>query len=809
MVLAIGYPMSRLDTLRQDLSYAKRKLRRSPVFTLIATCTLALGIGATTALFTLVDQVVLQPLPYRAPERLVEFLPEKTLTVGWYLHLESHQNSMEQVSGYRAVHLNLTQENRTRRVSGASVASTHFQLLGVEALHGRTFQEQDVKLGREGVVVLSHRIWQDVFGSDLSVLDQPLLLEGRAVDTPPIVIGILPPDFRPISETWDFWLPIERHNTDGPANLQVIGRLSPGTGIADARRDAKVQLAALRELSPHRIPQERVDQATAIPLQEAIVGETRRTLVSLLLLAIAVLAIACVNVANLLLARGEARIHEVSVRLAVGAPRQRLVRQLVTESLLLASLGGAAGLAVGALFLKSLSITWIQEIPRGSEVQMDLRVFLFATALTLAVGLLFGLAPAWRLANTNLLIGLGQPEPRRFGRRTSLSSVLIAVEIGLATFAAVLAGLVWRSAASVANIDPGFTAAQAVTFRLSPEGSEHSGVDRKRALYEELSDSLRAWPEVESVGVIGFPPLTGLWSNWGVLASNSPLPANQSPPRADQNLATPETFQALGIPLVKGRFFLESDRDGSPDVCIVSHGLATVFWPDESAIGQTLTLGQEGGNRFEVVGVVGDVHQSGLSTPSQPTFYTPLAQWPYFSDLWVVARTTTQPEGLLPEISGLVRRLAPRVPITELQTMEDVVWRSNRLPRASSRLFLAFAMLALFLGAVGVYGVLSMTLAGKRRDLAVRMAIGAPSRAIFRYVFANALPPLVIGLTLGVIAAAVIARRVSEMLVKVSPGDPVIFGTTIALVSLVAGVAIWIPARRATQTQPSEALRVE
>jgi putative ABC transport system permease protein len=272
------------------------------------------------------------------------------------------------------------------------------------------------------------------------------------------------------------------------------------------------------------------------------------------------------------------------------------------------------------------------------------------------------------------------------------------------------------------------------------------------------------------------------------------------------NLATPEAFRALGIPLLEGRIFLDSDREGAPRVCVVSRRLAEDFWPDASAIGETLTVDSR---LFEIVGVVGDVHQIGLSAASQPAFYTPLAQWRWFSDLWVVARATSGAESLLPEVRNLVSELAPRVPITELQTMESVLRRSNRLQRASSRLFLAFAILALFLGAVGVYGVLSMTIAGKRRELAVRIAVGAPARSIFRHVFSSALPPLISGLVVGVVAAVLLAREISEMLIKVSPSDPAIFASTITLVSVVAGIAIWIPARRATQTQPSEALRVE
>jgi len=792
-----------MDHFLADLRYAVRQLRKAPGFTAVAVVTLALGIGANTAMFSLVRGVLLRPLPYPQAERLVT----AGLSVPDYEDLRRAATVFDETAVWASNLYVLGGEGGGEQVRGAIVSERFFPMLGGAAL-GRAITQADV---RENVAVLGHRLWTRRFGADPAVVGRPIRLSGESYT----VIGVMPPEFQFPNGQFDLWVPMEASMGKTPEQLQnrslrifrVLARLSPGVTLAQAQ--GQVSAIAARLAREHPKTNEGVGIEFA-PIYDRLVGGVRTALLVLMGVVALVLLIASANVANLLLARAKSREREIAIRTALGAGRGRLVRQLLTESLLLSAAGSVMGVLLARWILDVLPAIGGADIPRLVSVRIDLGVLAFTAAVAVATGLLFGLAPAWQAARTDAAPGL-----REGGRGTSgpaarrLRAGLTAAEVALALIVLVGAGLLVQSLVRLLHVDAGFTADHLLTFNVAMAGPAPRTPAQRAALAHEIVTRVAQLPGVEAAGGgTGLPPVTPQRAT-GFVAEG--VVENAAEGRRGYFLAvTPDYFRALGARVREGRAFTDQDGAGAPEVVILNRALARRLYGELSAVGRRLKLvsPDQGDGWRTVVGVVDDVRYSGLDDPSEAAIYTPFAQTPF---LWTYVMVRTQGPPLA--LAGAIRQAVSSVDATlepaAIKPMTDVMAETVSQPRFNVVLLSALAGLALVLAAVGIYGVISYSVVQRTKEIGIRMALGAGRREVVRLVTGESLRLAAIGVVAGLLGAAASTRVLATMLFEVRPTDAATYASAAAFLVLVALAASAVPAWRATRVAPVSALRSE
>ena len=812
-------PWLMLEQMGQDVRYALRTLRKNAAFTAVAVLSLALGIGANTAVFSVVSGVLLKSLPYSEPERLVQvtgFYPQ-----GGVVHVQERARTFEAAGYTPDAMVNLAGHGEARQLPGSSVSANLFALLGARAALGRTFEPGEDRPGRDGVVVLSHSLWQSAFASDPGVIGRTIVVQDRDRQ----VVGVMPAGFAFPGAGTALWIPHHLDPADATAHwgagyMPLVARLEPGATLEQARAETKALVTETIPLFPFTMPRDWNADATVLPLQESLVNDVRGKLLVLFGAVGGVLLIACVNVAGLLLALATARRKEMALRAALGAGRSRMVRQLLTESVVLAVAGGGLGIALAVVAFTKLKAALPMGLPRLDEVAIDGRVLFFVTLLALATGLAFGILPALRAAGTSLSQAVKASAQRSADRTTiGLRSVLIVGEIALAVVLVVAAGLLMRSLWRLTGVDPGFRTAHVLTARVSPSPSSCADRATCIAFYDQLLLRARDLPGVTEVAAASALPLAGEIPFLPVEVEGQPLqPAEKGAPLAWAGAITPDYFQLLGIPVLRGRAFTEADGETTSGVVVVSAGTADLFWPGEDPIGKHVRVVWEEKAR-EVVGVVGDVRQFDLAgkTPGfirGGALYMPYAQSVTITRripaaMSLLLRTSTPTAGAAREIRGLVARLNPNVPVGDVRPLEAIVSASTVDSRSLVIVFAAFGATALLLAAIGIYGVVSYSTAQRTYEIGVRMALGATRRSIFGLTLGQSLRLGLAGLGLGTLIAAGVTRTLEAFLYGITATDPATFAAVAMLLLAVALLAGYLPARRAASIEPRSALRVD
>jgi predicted permease len=803
----------------QDLSFALRGLRRAPGFAAAAVLTLALGIGAATAIFTVVYSVLLRPLPFRDAERLVAVasafpaagLPQSSISAPEFLDIAAAGGAFSDLGAYDDEGYTLAGTGRPERVRGAAASASLFRTLGVRAAAGRLFGPDDDRPGADRVVVLGDALWRRRFGGDPGVVGSAVRVDGVART----VVGVLPRDVRLGDAELIVPLALDpaRLPSRGAHYLEVVGRLAPGATL----ERAQAQLAAFAARSRADYPALYRDQAfavTAIPLREAWFGDVRPTMLVLLGAVALLLLLAAVNVANLLLVRAEARQREIAVRLALGAGRGRLVRQLLTETLLLAAIGGAVGLPLAALGVRALLALNPGTLPAGTELSVDAVVLLVAVAVGVGAAVLAGLAPAVQASSPDVRAAIveGTAGGARGGR---LRSALVALEITAATVVLVGAGLVGRSFWRLQGVNPGFAAEGVLTMDLTLTGARYEAPNAAPIFYQRLLERLGALPGVRSAAAVSHLPLGGRTGDWVIEVEGRAAAPGEAIPSPNFRIVAGDYFRTVGVPIMAGRGFEAGDTERTAPVAVVSEALARVAWPGESPLGKRFRLGGGGEVTFawmRVVGVAGDVRGESLGSAARPTYYMLGSQFAPIvggSDptMTVVVRTAGDPRALTGAAREAVWALDPEVAVPGVRTLAEVVSGAVSRPRFATVVLLAFGGAALLLAVTGVYGVLSYAVARRARELAIRMALGARAGSVRRLVLASGLRLAAAGVAVGVACAAAGSRLLASLLYDVSATDPATFAAVVVLLLGAAFGASYVPALRATRADPAAALR--
>jgi putative ABC transport system permease protein len=806
-------------TLGQDLHFALRMLHRTPGFTAAAVFTIALGICSTTAIFTVVNGVLLRPLPYREPKRLVKLweqspefgFDQQPVTPADYSDWRHADTLFEELAcypGWSGSGTFLVPDARgSERVEGTFVSANIFRTLGVEPLLGRGFTAEEESNGEGRVVVLSEGLWQRRFGGDPNVLGRTLTLDSYS-RRDYTVVGVMPKGFR-FPENAELWLPLGLSDFPRTSRsghwLQVLGRLKPGATLAQARSE----MHAIQQRLAGQFPDARIGSRVKVtPLLEEVVGDARLALWTLLAAVGLVLLIACANVANLLLARAAARQAELSIRAALGASRGRLVLQLLTESVMLAGIGGVAGGAAGILAAQwgTQSLTSGFSLPRVQEVlSVDYRVLAFAVIVSMATGILFGLAPALHMV---------RPKAAGGARRTRAG--LVVCEIALTTMLVAVSLTMIESLLRLERVNPGFRSSNALVANLDLSSSRYStsaapGPNRPQAFLQRLMERLRNITEVEAVGAAGELPLAGSESSGDALTVDT-VSGLKRTGKVDTRVVTPGYFRAMMIPLIAGRDFTGADTDGAPNVVVINEEMARRYWPGENPVGKRILRGipESAGPRQsgrEIVGVVGNVRHAGLAAGPMPELYVPYFQFSMRSATLVMRTRASLPSGLAPALRAEVQALNSYTPLYRIRSLEQVVADSVALPRLRSRVLALFAAVAVLLAAVGIYGVLSYLVTQRSREIAIRMALGAEARSIQNAVLGQGLLWTLTGVAIGLAAAGIVSTMLAHVLFGVGGSDPTAMGAAAVFLIGVALAASWLPARRAAMADPMRALR--
>jgi putative ABC transport system permease protein len=817
-----------MHTLWEDIRHAVRLWASRPAFAAVVVVTLALGIGANAAIFSVVDAVLLEPLPYPEPDRLTlvtSQFPALGFDKFWvsapeYLELRRWARSFEEIGAYTVAAANLSGGERPLRVTAAYVTASLFPTLGVATERGRPFTEEEDGPGVEPVAVLGHDLWMRAFAGDPDVVGRTVEVDGARHT----VVGILPPGFDVEDAGVELWLPlaIDPANPGGRGShyLYLLGRLAPGVSLTQARHELTALLTRWEEEFPddHR-PNPEGHALRIDPLKEDRVGEARPALMLLLGAVGLVLLIACANVANLLLARAEARQREIAVRTALGASGARLLRQFLTESLLLAFVGALVGLAFAQGALELLLAANPGSLPRMAEIGLDARVLAFTLAVALATGVLFGLVPALHARTRAFFHALKEGGGRSsagVGRQTFRRALVVA-EVALAAVLVVGAGLLLKSFWTLTRVDPGFEPRGVLGFQLSVPSATYPEPEQVNALYERLLERLAALPGAESAAAMtGLPPSRSVNANSTEFES-VPEDPDGPPHNVDYYQFVSEGyFETMKIPRVSGRVFESTDAAGGAPVVVVNRTLARTFWGDVDPVGQRLRRGWFGDDELwcTIVGVVEDVKQGGLDQEAGTELYFLDRQVPATvgqspRTRWVVVRTAGDPLSLAPQVHAVVRELAPSLPVARLQPLEQVVSDSLARSRFLSLLVALFGLLALALAAVGTYGVLSWAVEQRRFEMGVRMALGARAQSLLMLVLGQGLRLVGVGLAVGLVLAVASRRVVASLLFGVEATDPATLASVGAVLLAVALVACLIPALRAMRVDPVTALRSE
>ncbi|HEV3469193.1 MAG TPA: ABC transporter permease [Pyrinomonadaceae bacterium] len=806
-----------MRTLLLDARHALRTLVKSPGFTAVAVLALALGIGANTAIFSVINSVLLRPLPYREPDRLVfvmENFQQQDSAVSFpnFADWREQNRVFEELAASRLTSFNLTGAGEAERLQGRMVTANFFEALGVEPAAGRDFTPEEDRPGGEAVAVLSHGFWQRRLGGDPKVVGRQLLLNGRSHT----VVGVAPAGF-------EFYTPVEvfvplgswTHQAMGERgshpSIYAVGRLKEGVTLEQARAEMDAIMERLAEQYPTT---NQGHGATLIPVYENVVGGVRPALMILLGAVAFVLLIACANVANLLLARSSGRRKELAVRAALGATRGRIVRQLLVESVLLALLGGAAGLLL-ALWGTDLLTSMIPDaVPRPLETGVNARVLGFTLLASLLTGVIFGSVPALQASNPDLNDALREGTRGSTGRRSRLRNAFVVSEVALALVLLVGAGLMVKSFAEVQKVEPGFDPQKLLTAQLSLSAEKYPG-PKAVAFLEEVRQRIGALPGVESAAFSNGLPIYGAGIT-SFLIEGQPRPAPGGEPTAVEYVTTPGYFRTMGIPLLKGRYLDERDTRQGQMVALVDEDFARRFFPGEDPLGKRVKLFREY-PAAEIVGVVGHVKHFGLdaAAPFQAQFYFALAQLPddYINRMTggisLVVRTKGDPAGAAADVRREVFAVDKEQPVYQARTMEDLISESLALRRFSMSLLALFAAVAALLAAVGIYGVMSYSVSQHTRELGIRMALGAEARDMLWLVIRQGMGLALVGVGLGLAGALALTRVMSSLLYGVTATDPATFAAVTALLTAAALLACYVPARRATKVDPMEALRYE
>ncbi len=815
-----------METLWNDLQYGFRRLLKSPGFTLVAILSLAIGIGANSAIFSVTNALLLRPLPYKDAERIAILwnrspglnIERDWFSLGQYLDIKLENHVFEQVAATIDASYNLTGQGNPERLEGAKVSSSLFPLLGAKATLGRVFMPEEDEKGKPLTVILSHGFWQRRFGGDGNVLGKTLTLNDQNY----AIVGVMPAAFSLSKEIMptvngiekaDVLLPLPLSETDrtkrGGEDYNIFAKLKPGVTVAQAQAEMDTIAEQMKRQYPENYPANGGLTFSVVPLLDQVVGDIRLALYVLLGAVGFVLLIACANVANLLLARAAVRQKEIAIRAAVGASRTRIIRQLLTESVLLALVGGLLGLGIASFAVEALRVFGSANIPRLQEIGVDARVLAFTFFISLLTGIVFGLVPALRASRVDL------NEVLKDGARHSVGSghhrtrnLLVVAEVALSLVLLIGAGLLIRSYYRVQTANPGFTPQGVLSLRLSLPMTRYATPESVYNFYKQLDEKVKALPGVQFVGTNYSLPLSSTSAAWGPITIEGYVPKAASELIiSNERFIGPDYLRAMGIPLVKGRQFDERDIKGAPEVCFVNEALAARFWPNEEALGKRIQRLDKGPWRT-VVGVVRD--ERGIALEKEPplSVYYPIEQLTIRTRFFV-ARTAADPMQTTQAITKVVQSLDPELPVYDVSTMEERLQNSLSQRRFAMLLLGVFALVALVLAAIGIYGVMSYWVSQRTHEIGIRMALGAAPRNILQLVIRQSLLLVSIGIGIGLMGAVALTRVMASLLFGVSATD----GLTFMLISLLLGgialLASYLPARRATKVDPMIALRAE
>ncbi len=805
-----------MQTLWRDLRYGARMLLKKTGFTLIAVFTLALGIGANTAIFSVVNSVLLRPLPYPNAERLMTIWEDHRARNGpvneWtsppgFEDWRDQAKSFDHVVALQDWQPTLTGQGDPEQLVGAQVSHDTFAMLGVTPALGRSFRPEEDQRGVESVVIISHGLWRRRFGADPSLVGKKISLNGESR----VVIGVMPAGFKfPIIAGADIWRPIQPalgpRCQRGCITVRVMARLKPGAAEAQARAELNSIAARIEQQFPDTNTKV---GATLVPLHEFLVGPVKTQMMALLVAVGFVLLIACANVANLLLARSATREKEIAIRASLGAGRWRIARQLLSESLLLASIGGAAGLLL-AYWLVDLLVSFSpQGTPRLDEIGIDRRVLGYTMAITILTGLLFGAAPVWQLFKADLNQSLRDSgkglQGARSGRR--VLSALVVAETALALTLLVGAGLLIRSFIRLQRVDPGFNQRNVLAAVVTLPQAVYPERTQIAPFYSQLLERVKALPGVQSAAAVSSLPLAGADSDAGFLIEGRPAPQPDQRPVAWVSSVSQDYFRTMGMRLIAGREFTERDNENSPKVVIISQATARRHFPNEDPIGKRIGNGRPDGWR-EIVGITADVKHFGLTQDARVSMFFPDRQRPS-RQMFIVARAAADPLSLGSALRGAVAAMDKNLAVSNISAMEEITSQSIGQERFTLLLLGLFSALALLLAVAGIYGVMSYAVAQRTHEIGVRVAVGAQTRDVLKLVVTQGMALVLAGVGIGLASALALTRLIRGLLFGVSATDPVSYVGVAALLALVALVACYVPARRASKVDPLVALRCE
>ncbi len=807
-----------METIWQDIKYGARMLRQNPGFTLVAVLTLALGIGANSAIFSVLNGVLLKPLPYPEADRLVfltewsQQVPNMSFSVENFKDLRDQNKVFENIVAFRSQSYVLTGFQEPERLNGRQATSGLFQTLGVKPILGREFSAEEDKVGAQKVVLLGEGFWNRRFSRDPSVIGRQLLLNNESYT----VIGVMPGTLHGTLRLNDVWAPLlpNEEQIGGPQRrgshpgIYVAGRMKPGITVEQARAEVVGIAKRLAEQYPSNAKQ----SMTVEPLLRAVVGDLGSALWVLMGAVAFVLLIACSNVANLLLARAAGRQKEIAVRTALGAGRARIVRQLLTESVLLSLSGGVLGLGLAYAGVKGLMAITPANTPRINEVQLDGWVLAFTMVLSFGTGLVFGLVPALQSSRTDTAETLKEGGRGTSGSvmRHKVRSGLVIAEVSMALVLLVGAGLMLRSFMNILEADPGFRSERVMTASFSLPQAKYNEPAKIRLFLDAAVKKVQAIPGIEMAATT-LPLLGGFQS--GFVAEGQPEPQPGQMPSTDVTRITPDYFRVMAMPLLKGRAFTEMDTDGQQLVCIVDETMAQTYWPGQDPLGKWIRFGNNVQNpRMTIVGVVPHVKNYGVDQESRVEIYLPVMQNTFGFATFVI-RTAGDPGAITSAVRQAVLSLDPDVPIYGARALDDILADSRGQRRIGAQLLAAFSLLALVLAAVGIYGVMAYAVQQRTQEIGIRLALGAQKNDILKMIVGHGMILAGIGVAIGWVAAFGtsfgLTRAVATLLFKVSPADPPTFASTPLLLLAVALLACYLPARRAMRVDPMVALRYE
>ncbi|HKS30594.1 MAG TPA: ABC transporter permease [Pyrinomonadaceae bacterium] len=807
-----------MNNLWKDLSYAARMMLRQPGFTIVAILTLALGIGANTAIFSVVNAVLLRPLPFPQPEQLVMLWEVKTERGSGFKGTVSFQNfidwreqndSFTDMAAYQSAGYSLQGKDVPERVTGSTVTANFFDLVGIRPTLGRGFQAGEDASGSKRVVILSDALWRRNFGADPEIIDREITLSGRQYT----VVGVMPRGFQFPSRSTQLWTPLEL-TEDQLSNrdnhwLMTLARLKPGVTL----EQAQAGMTTIARRIEQQYPEVQTGRGVQlVALHEELVMFARPALLVLLGAVGFVLLIACTNVANLLLARSAARRKEVAIRMALGAGRWRLVRQFLTESVLLFILGGALGLLISRWAVDALTSWAVMFTPRLGEVNVDGRVMGFTLLLSFFTGMIFGLAPAIQSSKTDVQTALKEGGSTGGGTSRSLiRSTLVVLEVAAALVLLVGAGLLIKSFTQLLRTDTGMKPENVITMGLTLPQATYGTNESRAAFYQKMLDNIYARPGVEAAGVINILPIQNTGHNGKIWVEGEPEPGPGREPIAEYRAASPDFFHTLGIPLVEGRYFNAQDRQGAVPVAIVNQTFARRYLPGRAVVvGQRIRKEETGW--LTIVGVVRDVRQSGLTQSIMPEVYTSYAQTESSAltqGMTLIVRAAGERSELVSSIRHAVAEVDPSQPVHNVQTMQEVINNSVADRRLTMLLLTIFAGVALFLAMIGIYSVMAYVVTQNTREIGLRMALGAQARDVLKLVVGQGMVLTLVGVGVGLLASLVLTRLIKSLLFGVAATDPLTLLCVSLFLMLVAGLACYIPARRATRIDPMVALRYE